>query len=316
MRLSIDIRGASLALILAAASWGTGTVVSKAAIAEFPALTLLAVQLAASLVFLVVLMRLRGIPLRDRTIPPALGRLGMLNPGLAYALGLLGLVHISASLSVLLWALEPVLILVLARVVLGEPLGRALVGLSAIAVAGMVLILNASEAGGSWVGVGLTVAGIACCAVYTVITRRWLPGTDATASVVASQQLWALGFAIALVGAVGLAGGSVRADGVSPQGWASALLSGVLYYAAAYWLYLAGLRRVPASVAASAFYLIPVFGVAGGGLLLGDRLSVVQWIGVAIVIGAVVAILRRTNLYATTAAETPGDTPATSRPRP
>jgi drug/metabolite transporter (DMT)-like permease len=295
MRRFLDTRGPSLALILAAASWGIGTVVSKAAIAEFPPLTLLAIQLAASLVFLLVLIRLRGIPLRDPTIPPVLGRLGVLNPGLAYALSLIGLVQISASLSVLLWALEPVLILVLARLVLGEPLGRALVGLSAVAVAGMVLILNASGAGGAWIGVGLTLAGIGCCALYSVITRRWLPGTDSTASVVALQQLWALAFAIVLVGAVGLAGGSVRVDGVSPQGWASALLSGVLYYAAAYWLYLSGLRRVPASVAASAFYLIPVFGVAGGGLLLGDRLSGVQWIGVAIVIGAVIAILRRTN---------------------
>jgi len=51
MHRSIDSRGASLALILAAACWGTGTVVSKAAVAEFPPLTLLAIQLAASLVF-------------------------------------------------------------------------------------------------------------------------------------------------------------------------------------------------------------------------------------------------------------------------
>jgi drug/metabolite transporter (DMT)-like permease len=301
MHRSIDSRGASLALILAAACWGTGTVVSKAAVAEFPPLTLLAIQLAASLVFLLTLMRLRGIPLRDRSIPPILGRLGMLNPGLAYALSLIGLVSISASLSVLLWALEPVLILLLARAVLGEPLGRGLLGLSAVAVGGMVLILNASGDGSSWLGVGLTLAGIGCCALYSVVTRRWLPGTDATAPVVAIQQLWALAFSVVVVGAVALTGGSVRPEGVSAQGWASALVSGVLYYAAAYWLYLSGLRRVPASVAASAFYLIPVFGVAGGGLVLGDRLSGIQWIGVAIVVGAVIAILRRHNPYASTA---------------
>jgi len=176
MHRSIDSRGASLALIFAAACWGSGTVVSKAAVAEFPPLTLLAIQLAASLVFLLTLMRLRGIPLRDRSIPPILGRLGMLNPGLAYALSLIGLVSISASLSVLLWALEPVLILLLARALLGEPLGRGLLGLSAVAVGGMVLILNASGDGSSWLGVGLTLAGIGCCALYSVVTRRWLPG--------------------------------------------------------------------------------------------------------------------------------------------
>lgn len=303
MHLSIESRGAPLALILAAACWGTGTVVSKAAVAEFPPLSLLVIQLGASLVVLLTLMRLRGIPLRDPSIPPILGRLGMLNPGLAYALSLIGLVSISASLSVLLWALEPVLILLLARAVLGEPLGRGLIALSAVAVAGMVLILNAPGDGSSWLGIGLTLAGIGCCALYSVVTRRWLPGTDATAPVVAVQQLWAFAFAVVVVGAVAITGGSVRPEGVSVQGWASASASGVLYYAAAYWLYLSGLRRVPASVAASAFYLIPVFGVAGGGLVLGDRLSGIQWIGVAIVVGAVVAILRRHNPYATTPLE-------------
>jgi drug/metabolite transporter (DMT)-like permease len=305
MHPAVRTRSSSLVLILAAASWGTGTVVSKAAVAEFPPLTLLAIQLAASLVFLLTLMRLRGIPVRDRSIPPVLGRLGMLNPGLAYALSLIGLVSISASLSVLLWALEPVLILLLARAMLGEPLGRGLVGLSAVAVAGMVLIINAPGDGSSWLGIGLTLAGIGCCALYSVITRRWLPGTDATAPVVAIQQLWALAFALVVVGAVALTGAPVRPEAVSPQGWASALVSGILYYAAAYWLYLSGLRRVPASVAASAFYLIPVFGVAGGGLVLGDRLSGVQWIGVAIVVGAVIAILRRNNPYASAAVEAP-----------
>jgi probable blue pigment (indigoidine) exporter len=39
-----------LALILAAACWGLGTVVSKRAIAEIPPLTLLPIQLGSSLV--------------------------------------------------------------------------------------------------------------------------------------------------------------------------------------------------------------------------------------------------------------------------
>ena len=42
MRLFSHSRSPSLALILAAASWGIGTVVSTAAIAEFPPMTLLA----------------------------------------------------------------------------------------------------------------------------------------------------------------------------------------------------------------------------------------------------------------------------------
>jgi drug/metabolite transporter (DMT)-like permease len=80
---------------------------------------------------------------------------------------------------------------------------------------------------------------------------------------------------------------------VSPAGWASAIGSGVLYYGLAYWLYLFGLRRVPASVAASSFYLIPLFGVLGGSVFLGERFEPMQWVGVLIVLVAIAAILWR-----------------------
>lgn len=72
-----------LALILAAACWGLGTVVSKRAIAEIPPLTLLPIQLGSSLVVLALLMRWRRLAFRDPSASPLLGRLGVLNPGLA-----------------------------------------------------------------------------------------------------------------------------------------------------------------------------------------------------------------------------------------
>jgi drug/metabolite transporter (DMT)-like permease len=275
-------------LTLAAASWGVGTVVSKRAVGEIPPLTLLPVQLAASLAVLVVLMRVTGMPLRGS--PPILSRLGILNPGIAYALGLAGLTWISASLSVVLWALEPLLILVLAGVFLHEGITARLVALSVVAASGMVLILADPVSGGQWPGVVLTLIGIGCCATYSIIARRFVLASDSTGPVVLAQQAYALGFA-AVVGllAAALLGGA-GATAITPLGLASAIASGVLYYAAAYWFYLSALRRVPASLAASAFYLIPVFGVAAGSLLLGDRLEPVQWVGVGIVAVAVALI--------------------------
>ncbi|HEX7474142.1 MAG TPA: DMT family transporter [Candidatus Limnocylindrales bacterium] len=291
-------RGTALALILAAAAWGLGTVVSKRAIAEFPPLTLLAIQLAASLAILTVLMRWRGLPFRDRSASRILGRLGVLNPGLAYALSLLGLVHITVSLSVMLWAIEPVLILFLAGWFLRERLGGSLVAFSLVAVLGMLLVVYEPGSTGTPFGVVLTVAGVACCATYTVATRRWLATAESTAQVVLAQQAYALIFAVALVGAVWLLGGAVEPAGPTAAGWASAIASGVLYYGLAYWLYLSALRRVPASFAAVSFYLIPVFGVAGGFLFLGERLDPGQWIGVVAVLAAIYAIFRRTSVMA------------------
>jgi probable blue pigment (indigoidine) exporter len=285
-------RRAVLSLVLAAASWGTATAVSKRAVAEIPPLTLLAIQLAASLVVFALLMRWRRQPFRDPTASPILGRLGVLNPGLAYALGLLGLVHISASLSVLLWAAEPLMILLLAGWFLHERVTPGVAVLSLIAAAGMALVVYAPGPSGQLLGVALTLAGVACCAIYTVVARRWLGTAEGTAAVVATQQLYALAFALVAVIAVWLAGGAVRPEGVSPAGWLSAVISGVLYYGVAYWLYLSGLREVPAPFAAVSFYLIPIFGLAAAFLLLGERLNPQQSLGAAVVIVVVLAIFR------------------------
>jgi probable blue pigment (indigoidine) exporter len=283
-----------LPLILAAACWGFGTVVSKRAVAEIPPLTLLSIQLGSSLVLLAIVMCARGVPFRDTTASPILGRLGVLNPGLAYALSLLGLVTITASLSVMLWALEPLLILGLAAWFLRERVTPGLVILSLVAVAGMLLVIYQPGGAGSPIGVLLTVAGVGCCAVYTVITRRWISTSDSTAQVVVAQQVYALALAFVLVAAAWILGGAVVPPAVSPVGLASAIGSGVLYYGRAYWLYLTGLRVVPASIAAASFYLIPIFGVAGGFLFLGERLEPNQWVGAAIVLGAIGLILGRT----------------------
>ncbi len=284
------------ALILAAVCWGLGTVVSKAALDEIPPLTLLPIQLTASLIVLGVLMRRQRIPFRS-TGSPLLGRLGLLNPGIAYALSLIGLATITASLSVLLWALEPLMILVLAGVFLHERITPAFVVLSIVAVAGMVAVIDApNSSGGQLIGVALTLAGIACCAAYTVIARRWIPDAKETSQVVLAQQAHALALALVLVVLVGVAGGAIRPTSLTALGLGSAVGSGVLYYAGAYWFYLGALRHVPASIAATCFYLIPIVGVVAGAVLLGERLRPEQWVGAAVVLVAILAIIRQAAL--------------------
>ena len=279
-----------LYLLLAAACWAGGTVVSKQAVAEVPPLTLLAVQLAASVGFLVVVARLRGEGVPTKGDGLRLSRLGLLNPGLAYALSLVGLAEITASVAVLLWALEPILILALAALVLRERIGPAIVVGSAAAVVGLILVVAEPAAGGSAMGIVLTIAGVAVCAVYTVASRTWLPGaSDSTLGVVLGQQLHALGLAVLVVIAFAVGGQAMLPATVSLAGAAAALGSGLLYYAFAYLFYLSALRRMRASVAASSFYLIPVIGVALA-WVAGERLDPLQWIGGAVVVGAVALI--------------------------
>lgn len=278
------------ALVLAAACWGAGTAVSKQAVAEIPPLTLLAVQLAMSVGFMAIFARLRGDRWPAGREGRLLGRLGLLNPGLAYALSLYGLTQITASLSVLLWAVEPIFILALAAAVLREAVGPAIVAASAAAVTGLVLAVFDPSAAGSLVGVGLTLAGVGACAIYTVATRRWLPGApDSTVGVVLAQQVHALAFAALIVLGVAATGGVVLPGRLSSGAIVSAVASGLLYYALAYSIYLTALRSVPASVAAASSYLIPIFG-GGVAWLFGERLQPLQWVGGALVVAAVAAI--------------------------
>ena len=278
-------------LVLAAACWGLGTVVSKQAVAELPPVTLLAIQLAVSVAVMLVVVRLRGERLPSGREGRLLGRLGLLNPGLAYALSLIGLTQITASLSVLLWATEPILILALAAVVLGERIGLAMLVSTAIAVVGLVLVVFDPAAAGSLFGLGMTIAGVVACAIYTVATRRWLL-VDSTFGVVLAQQVYALGFVAVGVVVVAIAGQAVLPVALTLGGLASAAVSGLLYYALAYSFYLSALRSVRASVAAASFYLIPVFGLAGG-WVIGERLQPVQWLGAVVVVLAVAAITIR-----------------------
>ena len=294
-------------LALAALCWGLGTVSSKQALTALAPITLLAAQLAVSVGVVAIVLRIRGTRL---SAPSGLARLGLLNPGLAYALSLLGLVSISASLSVILWALEPLLIIVLAALTLGERLSRTLILLTGLAVVGTVIVAYDPAVNGALLGVVLTLAGIACCAVYSVAARRWLPGADSTADVVLLQQAHALAFALAALAIVAVVGGTPLPMRAGLPELASAIVSGLLYYAAAYWFYLGALRNVPASRAVVSFYLIPIVGVAASFAWLGERLEPRQLIGAAIVLLAVVASARQPGSAPLVAADQPVRSPA------
>lgn len=285
----------SLSLTAAAASWGVATVISKRAVDEIPPLTLLPVQLTVSVGVLAMLVRVQGLRVSWSPEMRRLGAIGILNPGVSYALGLLGLAHITASLSVLLWAMEPLMILALAWWFLGDRITTPLAVASVLALTGVVLVIFESGSRGRLAGIALTLAGVAACAVYTVISRK-LMDTDSTLVIVTVQQSCALVFSVALLATTTLIGRSTPLPDVSAGGWISAVVSGLLYYAVAFWFYLTGLRRVSAATAGVFINLIPVFGIAAGHLLLAERLTGRQWLGGMLIVVAVGGIVRQQTL--------------------
>jgi len=266
--------------------------VSKQVVDDVEPLTLLPVQLAASCTLLFVVTRAR----RERlTWTPPMRRLtalGVLNPGIAYALGLIGLTTITASMSVLLWALEPVVIMLLAGLVLREHISIGLASGLAIALTGVTLVVYEPGAAGDALGITLIVVSIGFCALYSVLTRRLLLD-DSTLSVVLAQQVAALGFVVILASVVqGTRGTGWDVVGLSAGAVLGAAASGVLYYGLGFWLFVTGLRQVPASYAGAFLPLIPVFGLAGG-YLVGERLEPRQWLGALVIVTATAVIAIR-----------------------
>jgi probable blue pigment (indigoidine) exporter len=286
----------AIALTGAAAAWGVATVIAKRALTEIPPLTLLPIQLAISVALLAVVLVIQRQELTFPAELRRLGLLGVLNPGISYALGLIGLTYIAASLSVLLWATEPIMILLLAWWILGDRITKQVVVGALLALAGVLLVVFEPGSEGQPVGVTLTLLGVAACAVYTVITKKWMV-TESTLQVVALQQASALVFAVLLLGVSALAGYRSPSVTISTDAWLSALLSGALYYAAGFWLYLNGLRHTNAATAGLYINLIPVFGIAASYALLGERLSARQWLGAILIVTTMFVVGR--NLYMT-----------------
>ena len=279
-------------LIAASACWGLGTVLSKAALAHFDPYELLIIQLGASVLAMGPVLVLSRVPFPKSRAALAIAGLGILNPGLAYLLGLTGLGLTSASLASLIWALEPALIIFAARLLLGERFTTRIAIGAGVGAAGVVLVA-AGPVSGSLTGCLLILAGVLCCAMYAAVTRL-IAASGSVLALVFYQHATALGFAA--IFALTAGNRPLEAWTLAPPGArALASLSGVLYYGVAYYLFVGALRRVPASEAGVFINLVPVFGLIAAYFLLNERLTVTQWLGAGVVLLAMTAMVTGTR---------------------
>ena len=286
---------AALAAIGSAACWGTATVMSKGVLGYLPPLTLLAIQLTASIAFLWgAVLALRLTVRLDRPSRRA-SLSGLLEPGLAYTVGMAGLALTTASNASLIGTTEPLFVLALAWLLLRERVGGAVVGLAMLASLGIGLVVLPDLRGGgqgSSIGDALIALGTLFAALYVIATRRLVVAVDPLPLSALQQSvglLWALGtLAVALlIGAASLGLGAVG-GGVLLL----AAVSGIVQYALAFWLYLFALRHLPASIAGFYLALIPVFGVGAAAVFLGESMAMPQWVGGALIVLAVAAVSR------------------------
>ena len=300
----MSLTGRSLALgvgamVLSAACWGFATVMSKGALFYFPPFTLLALQLATSIAFLWFAVVLTGRATRlDRGARLA-SLSGILEPGLAYAFGIAGLALTGAANASLIGTTEPLLIIGLAWLFLRERTSTAGVWAIMIAMLGVAMVSLPDTVTSTFenplVGDLLVFLGTTFAALYVVVTSR-LVTTIEPLPLAALQQSVGFLFAVLLL-AGALAFGFERLPAWPPvEAFLLAAASGIVQYALAFWFYLFGLRILTASFAALFLALIPVFGVGGAVLFLGEPMAATQWFGSLLIIATVASMARRGSM--------------------
>ena len=280
-----------VAALLATLCWGGGMTLTKLALVHVEPSPLLVIQLLSSIVFLVCMAPI----LRVRLLPPrSLSKrwwLGILEPGMAYFLGLEGLKRISASEAVVLSATESILVVALACLFAKErPRGLVFV-LAAIGTVGAVVVAGSHpdlhSVAPYIAGDALLVGGVLCAAAYVVLSSYFSSVTEPLSALIGQQGAAAL-FAVAMYLIVGEH--ALPTHTITTAGWAWAVASGIVQYGCAFWFYLWALKGLSASVAGLFLNLIPVFGLLIAIPVFGDTLNPMQWIGAAMIIGSVVVL--------------------------
>jgi drug/metabolite transporter (DMT)-like permease len=292
-----------LALALLALIWGYNWVVMKVGLqyAQPFAFSALRTLLGALSLFALLLV------LRRSLRPPPLG--WTLVIGLLQTTGFVGL---------LMWALEsggagktsvltytmPFWLLLLAWAFLGERLRGVQWLAVALALGGLVLVLEPWDLQGTFSSV-LAASGGFCWAVSAVVVKRFQAGHDVDILSLTTWQMLLGSLPLVLIAALTWQGG--------PE-WTTSFVVALVYNvilanALAWFLWLFGLRRLSAGAAGIATLATPVIGVTAAWLQLGERPSAGEAAGMALIIGALAVVTVRGLVAGRRAALTaaPGD---------
>jgi drug/metabolite transporter (DMT)-like permease len=184
---------------------------------------------------------------------------------------LFGIAATSALAAGVVMAALPAAVALLSRLLLDEPIRPRVAAAIACAVLGIALLamLRRGDAGGdgsAWWGYLLLVGAVLCEASYVVIGKR-LTGRLSSRRISALINLWGL----ALVTPLGLwQAASFDFQRVAGGHWALLVFYALAASVVSVWLWMQGLRRVPAPQAGVFSVLLPVTSALIGVVWLGE----------------------------------------------
>jgi drug/metabolite transporter (DMT)-like permease len=289
------------ALLIVWLVWGSTYLGMRVGDETIPPLVLASVRfvIAGLIMFPVALYQARSQPAAQPMRWPSRAQwLGCSVVGVLL-LGANGLVCVGertvpSGLAALLIATVPLWLLGIDAVLNHTRLGLAQVGGLVVGLAGVGLLssVGGSTAGASVSGVLIILGAAAAWAVGTISASR-MP-TPASPALTSAMELLTGGAVLLVLAAATGEFGSFRLSAVSGRSWLALGYLVVFGSIVAFSAYVIAVRLLPTATVATYAYVNPVIAVLLGALILSERVTPVMLAGGALVVAAVVLVVRRT----------------------
>ena len=278
-------------LLCTVVAWGLNWPALKLVIEHLPPFSMRTASALAAGAVVMAVAAARG----ERLVPPRGQRRRLVVSALLNYTSWLGFVSVAlvwlpAATAVIITYTMPVWAMCLAWPVLGErPRPLPVLGLG-LGIAGVAVVLDGGRAAippGALPGVATALAAAVLFALGSVVTKR---------APVAMPPLAAVGWQI-LIGIAPIALLAALFEhpdfaALGPLEWLALAYTAFVGLAASYLCWFRALKLLPASVATTGTLLVPVVGVFGSGLLLGEPIGLAQLLALALTIGGVALAAR------------------------
>lgn len=262
---------------LAPTIWGSTYIVTTEVLPQGYPLTLAVLRALPAGLLLVLFTR--SLPSRAW-----LGRiflLGGFNFAIFWTLLFVAAYRLPGGVAATLGAMQPLIVLALARFALGARVRPVAVAAAAAGLVGVSALVLGPDAALDPVGILAGLGGAAAMAAGTVFSRKWQPPVPALTFT--GWQLTAGGLLLLPV-ALFVEPALPPLTGANLAGFAWLGLVGA---ALTYWLWFRGIARIEPGAVSMLGLMSPVTAVVLGWLLLGQALTAVQAVGAVVVLGSV-----------------------------
>lgn len=243
----------------------------------------------ATLVLFGLLALLRRLHLPRRGDWPALLAMGVLQFGGFFMLSHLAVALVPAGRTAVLSNLTLVWLVPLSVFVMGERVSRRRWLATALALAGAAVLVGPWAVNwrdpGAIIGNGMLLGAALCWSLAVLVTRARPPR---------SPIVELLPFSL-LMGALMLAALAILREpggGIGPGAVWQAAVIGLIASPLGTWGAVEAGMRLPPPVSATGFLLVPVTGVAGAALWLGEPVGWDMWVGGGLILGGIALALR------------------------